>query len=252
MVSLGIGRFSNSLDRIQIVTTGTIRDENGNPLKNVAISSNETGAREWTNKNGEYSIVTLDREQLTFQKENFIEHHIKLSNKSERQDIYLISETPVTTSVLGRIAVQQIEEKTEQVSFITKGVVSDDTALPLPGANVIIKGTSKGTQTDFDGNYSIETKPGDVLVFSYVGFETKEITVSNVSNNIDVSLEAGDFFLGEVVVGGISWESSEDYVSYKDPDWYEKAKQAYKNTVKFRKIKIAKKRALRKAKRNNK
>ena len=36
MVSLGIGRFSNSLDRIQIVTTGTIRDENGNPLKNVA------------------------------------------------------------------------------------------------------------------------------------------------------------------------------------------------------------------------
>ncbi len=252
MVSLGIGCFSNSLDRIQIVTTGTIRDENGNPLKNVAILSNETGAREWTNKNGEYSIVTLDREKLTFQKENFIEQHIQISNKSVRHDIYLISEASVTISVLGRIAVQPKEEKTQSVSFVTNGVVSDDTALPLPGANVIIKGTSKGTQTDFDGNYSIETKPGDVLVFSYVGFETKEITVSNVSNNIDVSLEAGDFFLGEVVVGGISWESSEDYVPYKDPDWYDKAKQAYKNTVKFRKIKILQKRVLRKAKRNNK
>ena len=253
MISLGIGRFSNSLNRIQIVTTGTIKDENGNPLKNVAVFSNETGAKEWTNKNGEYRIVTLDREQLTFQKESFIEQHIQLSNKSERHDIYLISESSLSTSVLGNFTVQKKEEKSQSVSFYTKGAVFDDTALPLPGANVIIKGTSKRTQTDFDGNYTIETKPGDVLVFSYVGFETKEITVSNVSTTININLDPDGEILGEVVIaGGISWE---DYQPQKDDAWKEKAKQAYKNTLKFRKLKIAEKRekrkAKQKAKRNN-
>ncbi|MBG44223.1 MAG: hypothetical protein CL530_09655 [Aequorivita sp.] len=249
MISLGIGRFSNSLNRIQIVTTGTIKDENGNPLKNVAVFSNETGAKEWTNKNGEYRIVTLDREQLTFQKESFIEQHIQLSNKSERHDIYLISESSLSTSVLGNFTVQKKEEKSQSVSFYTKGAVFDDTALPLPGANVIIKGTSKRTQTDFDGNYTIETKPGDVLVFSYVGFETKEITVSNVSTTININLDPDGEILGEVVIaGGISWE---DYQPQKDDAWKEKAKQAYKNTLKFRKLKIAEKREKRKAKRNN-
>tara|TARA_R110002012_G_scaffold11112_1_gene49846 strand:- start:3887 stop:5014 length:1128 start_codon:yes stop_codon:yes gene_type:complete len=253
MISLGIGRFSSSLNRIQIVTTGTIKDENGNPLKNVAVFSNETGAKEWTNKNGEYRIVTLDREQLTFQKESFIEQHIQLSNKSERHDIYLISESSLSTSVLGNFTVQKKEEKSQSVSFYTKGAVFDDTALPLPGANVIIKGTSKRTQTDFDGNYTIETKPGDVLVFSYVGFETKEITVSNVSTTININLDPDGEILGEVVIaGGISWE---DYQPKKDDAWKEKAKQAYKNTLKFRKLKIAEKRekrkAKQKAKRNN-
>ncbi|AXT51762.1 hypothetical protein D1818_13255 [Aquimarina sp. BL5] len=43
---------------------------------------------------------------------------------------------------------------------------------PLPGVNVIVKGTSNGVQTDFDGAYSINVSPGDVLVFSYIGFTT--------------------------------------------------------------------------------
>ena len=112
---------------------------------------------------------------------------------------------------------------------------------------------SKRTQTDFDGNYTIETKPGDVLVFSYVGFETKEITVSNVSTTININLDPDGEILGEVVIaGGISWE---DYQPQKDDAWKEKAKQAYKNTLKFRKLKIAEKRekrkAKQKAKRNN-
>ena len=254
MVSMGIGRFS-TLDnsRLQVFTQGIVKDENGNPLKNVKVISNETEAQTWTNKKGEYEIYTLDKEWLTFSKENFETQKIQLNHQSEIRNIYLMSNSQSPPILLGKIAVApQKEEVINGYSVNTKGTVTDDTGLPLPGANIMIKGTSIGTQTDFDGEYEIETKPGDVLVFSYVGFETKEITVSNVSNNIDVSLEAGDFFLGEVVVGGISWESSEDYVPYKDPNWYEKAKQAYKNTVKFRKIKILQKRVLRKAKRNNK
>jgi hypothetical protein len=56
------------------------------------------------------------------------------------------------------------------------GVVSDASG-PLPGVSVVIKGTSKGTQTNFDGQYQIATKVGDVLTFSFVGMKTVSVTV---------------------------------------------------------------------------
>ena len=51
--------------------------------------------------------------------------------------------------------------------IVVKGVVSDENGMPLPGASVSVKGTSNGTQTDFDGNYSIEVNLGNVLVFTH-------------------------------------------------------------------------------------
>jgi TonB-linked SusC/RagA family outer membrane protein len=82
------------------------------------------------------------------------------------------------------------------------GTVTDDTGLPLPGANVIIKGTSTGTQSDFDGNYTISANVGQTLTFSYVGFDTKEVKVG-AQNKIDVTLQPGES-LNEVVVTGYS------------------------------------------------
>ena len=79
------------------------------------------------------------------------------------------------------------------------GTVSDETG-PLPGVSVLIKGTTNGTETDFDGKYSIDTKVGDVLVYSFVGMKSQEKTVG-VSNTIDVVLEA-DNILDEVIVTG--------------------------------------------------
>ena len=73
------------------------------------------------------------------------------------------------------------------------GTIADDTGLPLPGVNIIIKGTTTGTQSDFDGNYSIEAAQGQTLVYSYVGFETQEIVVG-ASNKIDVAMKAGSVF----------------------------------------------------------
>ncbi|VVV01507.1 MULTISPECIES: SusC/RagA family TonB-linked outer membrane protein [Mesonia] len=88
------------------------------------------------------------------------------------------------------------------------GMVTDGDGLPLPGVNIIVQGTSSGTQTDFDGNYSIEVSNGDVLEFSYVGFETQEVTIGGQSS-YNVSLEAGNQ-LEEVIVtaAGIEREKS--------------------------------------------
>jgi len=79
------------------------------------------------------------------------------------------------------------------------GTVSDESG-PLPGVTVLIKGTNTGTQTDFDGNYSIKAAPGNVLVFSFVGMSTVEKTVG-ASNVINAVLQSGNL-LDEIVIVG--------------------------------------------------
>ena len=77
-----------------------------------------------------------------------------------------------------------------QVSFAQEKTVSgtvSDSSGSLPGVSVIIKGTTKGAETDFDGKYSIKASAGDVLVFSYLGYESVEKTVGD-SNTIDLTL----------------------------------------------------------------
>jgi len=83
------------------------------------------------------------------------------------------------------------------------GIVMDDQYLPLPGVNVLIKGTTTGVQTNFDGKYSIDTKKGDVLVFSYVGYLTTEIKVGD-KDVVNVSLQSDNAALEEVVVMGMT------------------------------------------------
>ncbi|HRN98954.1 MAG TPA: carboxypeptidase-like regulatory domain-containing protein, partial [Flavobacterium sp.] len=91
-----------------------------------------------------------------------------------------------------------------QLSFAQEktvtGVVSDATG-PIPGANVVVKGTTRGVQTDIDGKYAITAKQGDVLQFSFLGMETFEATVG-ASNVINATLAEGATSIGEVVVTG--------------------------------------------------
>ena len=95
------------------------------------------------------------------------------------------------------------EEKT------VTGTVFSEEGLPLPGATVIEKGTQNGAQTDFDGNYSISVAPGDILVFSYVGFVPQEVVVGTADTyNITLQVDAGQ--LEEVVVMGYVSKRRED------------------------------------------
>lgn len=84
------------------------------------------------------------------------------------------------------------------------GIVTDVSGQPLPGCNVLIKGTNIGTQTDFDGNYTIAIQRGQELVFSYIGMQTAEtpIYASIINTKLDEDNEA----LEEVVVTGYATE----------------------------------------------
>jgi iron complex outermembrane receptor protein len=79
------------------------------------------------------------------------------------------------------------------------GTVLDNQSQPIPGVSIAIKGTNKGTITNFDGKYAIEASLGQTLVFTYVGFSPREILIDGTL--IDVQMEAGTM-LGEVVLIG--------------------------------------------------
>ncbi|WP_282123133.1 SusC/RagA family TonB-linked outer membrane protein [Algibacter mikhailovii] len=88
-----------------------------------------------------------------------------------------------------------------QTATISGTVVSAEDNMGIPGVNVLVKGSTTGAVTDFDGNYTINASNGDVLVFSYLGYVTQEITVGS-STSINVTLETDLTSLDEVVVVG--------------------------------------------------
>ncbi len=96
-------------------------------------------------------------------------------------------------------------------SIVVNGTVTDNAGIPLPGATVTIKSNQTvGVQTDFEGNYSIEApNQQTVLVYSFLGFLTKEITVGN-QTTINVSLEENAESLDEIVLVGFGTQKREE------------------------------------------
>ena len=90
------------------------------------------------------------------------------------------------------------------------GKVTDETGEPCVGANVLIKGTTTGTMTDLDGNYSLpHVKQGAILVFSSIGYSTQEVKVGS-SAVINVVLQSDNRFLDEVVVVAYGTQKKKD------------------------------------------
>ena len=94
------------------------------------------------------------------------------------------------------------------------GTVTDEKGTPLPGVSVQIKSTTRGVATDFDGKYSIEASPGNVLLFSFMGYASQEKTVGKGGGGnsliINVKLKEDTQELGEVVVVGYGSQKKEN------------------------------------------
>lgn len=84
---------------------------------------------------------------------------------------------------------------------ISGTVVEQDTGGGLPGVTIVISGTNKGTTTDFDGNFTISANKGDLLIVSYIGFDTQQITIGD-ETSISIQLAEGQNKLNEIVVTG--------------------------------------------------
>lgn len=89
------------------------------------------------------------------------------------------------------------------------GTINDEYGVPLPGVNVVVQNTTRGVQTDFDGNYTLDVNQGEILVYSFVGYVTKEVTVEP-NANYNFALEPDVESLGEVVVTALGIQRKAD------------------------------------------
>ncbi|WP_342155086.1 SusC/RagA family TonB-linked outer membrane protein [Joostella sp. CR20] len=97
-----------------------------------------------------------------------------------------------------------------QEKTVSGTVTSATDGLPLPGANIVVKGTTSGVQTDFDGNYSISTQVGETLSFSYIGYKTIDVKVG-AKSVININLEEDAQSLDEVIVVAYGTSKKEDF-----------------------------------------
>ncbi|WP_149275135.1 SusC/RagA family TonB-linked outer membrane protein [Pareuzebyella sediminis] len=101
--------------------------------------------------------------------------------------------TQVLILLIMGISFSHAQEKT------VTGTIIDQDGIPLPGVSILVKKTTRGVQSDFDGNYTIQASEGEVLVFSYLGQKTEQRTI-NSSNTLNVQMEQDAQALEEVVV----------------------------------------------------
>ncbi|WP_370088976.1 TonB family protein [Ekhidna sp.] len=142
---------------------------------------------------------------------------------SELEEVVVMAQPLVAKKESFSSALSEIEEPKAKKSAVARsrstaneivtGMVTDDYGEPLPGVNVVIKGTTTGTVTDIDGSYQLPKSDDMILTYAFVGFESQEIEVGDRSN-IDVKM-GGAMELQEVVVTGYSNVTSTGYTPAK-------------------------------------
>ena len=191
--------------------------------------------------------ITLDLENVTIENvlreiesltefkilynDNEVDYKKRVDAKFKKQKISKIlesifSNTPIVFEVLNKqiILKHGTDKKMLQSPRINsikplpqqnevKGAVKDQFGSPLPGVNIVEAGTTNGTQTDFDGNYSINIEKGAVLQFSYIGMITQSITIGDV-NTVDVVLLESQEALDEVVVTALGIKREKKALGY--------------------------------------
>ncbi|MDB9721119.1 carboxypeptidase-like regulatory domain-containing protein [Winogradskyella sp.] len=123
------------------------------------------------------------------------------------------TDTTMQPRVKGKVANSVLNEK-----LISGQVTTTSDGLPLPGAAVIVKGTARGQQTDFDGKFKIKVSVGDVLVISYVGMLSSEVTVTSSSKYYIAIEEASDLDDVYIVGGYVSYKPSTYHCNEDNPD----------------------------------
>lgn len=245
--TIGVGRYRNPISK-KVTTTGIITNVKGSPLEGVKISIVQNKEFVLTDAKGNFAITAQSKQTLQFQKEGVKTFYFTVTENSictaiqleEGKDAY----EPIILGIIApNIEVVEEHKTLEKITNTIKGIVTDSMALPLPGVNVIIKGTTNGTQTYFDGNYEIQVNTGDTIVFSYVGFDSIHKIITASSKNINLIMEEG-------VTGDIVLTAGGFYSTTLPRETKKQRETREQNTLKLQRIKKAKKKEKRLAKRS--
>ena len=156
----------------------------------------------YENKNlcGRFSISQLNRDLVLPKEKSSIwlaTTSVIISFLSLGTNEAVAQEKPKTEQTDKKSIPESTKEIDPRIERAVTGVVFDEEKIPIPGVGVTIKGTSRKTQTDIDGNYTIKAKYGEVIVFSYVGAHDVVLTVSKKTFfNVMMTFS----FMGEVVI----------------------------------------------------
>ncbi|MCH7396644.1 TonB-dependent receptor [Belliella sp. DSM 107340] len=180
------GEFSNQLKAISSATFSD-RGQDLIKTKNVNIESDTLGLFNSTiDKNSENVIQELAAG-------NNFQYNINVTERNSTE--------------------RKLDSKTDVPFEQVTGVVTDaKDGLPIPGVTVLIKGTTRGVATDLDGKFSLNAEPGEVLVFSFIGYKSSEIAVSASRSNYSVSLSEDENTLDEVVIIGYGEQRKETLI----------------------------------------
>ncbi|HEV7347648.1 SusC/RagA family TonB-linked outer membrane protein [Telluribacter sp.] len=155
-------------------------------------------------KNNSYVILKIGKSTKTAEIEPRFQEAVMSTPATENAEKAEKAEGPVV----------RLRERVEVVAQIVRGKVNDEKGGGLPGVSVLVKGTQRGTTTNADGQFELEVpNASSILVFSYVGYQTKEITVGN-QTNISLSLALEDKSLEEVVVTALGIKKEAKSIGY--------------------------------------
>ncbi|HEX8270377.1 MAG TPA: carboxypeptidase-like regulatory domain-containing protein [Flavobacterium sp.] len=189
-----------SMDSIGFKTiTGIVSDATG-PLPGADVAVVGTTRRTRTDIDGKYQIPARDGDTLVFSFARMQEFRASVG-ANITIDVALQEGWAKSKSLFhGTISFERAPEASASyyAEKIITGVVSDSMG-PIPGVNVTISGSIKGTETDIDGRYAIEAKKGDELVFTFVGMKDYRATV-DASNIINVVLQDSDVVLHDIIL----------------------------------------------------
>lgn len=162
-------------------------------MSNVSIKDVMKELKEQTGYSFVYAANDLDTKKIISVDANNLNEAVK----------QILAGQDVSYEIKGKNIVvhQKRQPQKEQGNRKVTGVVKDVTGEPVIGASVQVKGTSNGTITDIDGNFSLLVSPDDVLVVSYIGYDTQEIAVKN-SDSFNLVMKEDTKLIDEVVVIG--------------------------------------------------
>ncbi|MCC8423708.1 TonB-dependent receptor [Mucilaginibacter sp. UR6-11] len=125
------------------------------------------------------------------------------------------ADQPLTYSIVDKTIIVQLKKQPAAVylapvAIDVTGHIKDEKGEPLPGVTVIVKGTTIGTQTDFNGNFSLKVPEKSILVFSMISYKTKEIVVDG-KRAFNISMEESRSQLSEVVVSGYNSQNKAEF-----------------------------------------
>ncbi|MCB0447755.1 MAG: carboxypeptidase-like regulatory domain-containing protein [Gelidibacter sp.] len=211
------GKIATSILQERVIS-GTVYQNFENRVPYAIVSVLGTDKSVTADSQGNFSIKIKNGDTLVFKALGYQTTQL-VTWEANKYEITITALPPTANEpkelIMGALIapnignVSQLKQSDERL--INGTITSESDGLPLPGANVIIKGTTRGVQADFDGNFKIDTKLDDILVISYVGCVTKEVKISNVVNyNLKLSLD--EDISGEIIVSGYSYDS---YTSYQ-------------------------------------